>query len=53
MEKKKCLKKKSLTRRSLLSGAGKIAVVGAGIAAVSGGLSLFSNAEAKENQYQK
>ena len=46
-EKKERLEEKSLTRRSLLSGAGKIAVVGAGIAAVSGGLSLFSRAEAK------
>lgn len=46
MGKKEVLEEKSLTRRSLLSGAGKIAVVGAGIAAVSGGLSLFSKAEA-------
>ncbi|PIP71026.1 MAG: hypothetical protein COW90_02160 [Nitrospirae bacterium CG22_combo_CG10-13_8_21_14_all_44_11] len=45
-EKKEMLEEKTLTRRSLLSGAGKIAVVGAGIAAVSGGLSLFSKAEA-------
>lgn len=53
MEKKEVLEEKSLTRRSLLSGAGKIAVVGAGIAAVSGGLSLFSKAEAKERPISK
>lgn len=53
MEKKEVLEEKSLTRRSLLSGAGKIAVVGAGIAAVSGGLSLFSKAEAKEKPISK
>lgn len=52
-EKKEVLEEKSLTRRSLLSGAGKIAVIGAGIAAVSGGLSLFSNAEAKEKPISK
>ena len=46
MEKKEVPEEKGLTRRSLLSGAGKIAVVGAGIAAVSGGLNLFSKAEA-------
>ncbi|MDI6744795.1 MAG: C-GCAxxG-C-C family (seleno)protein [Thermodesulfovibrionales bacterium] len=40
--------REKLSRRDMLSGAGKIAVVGAGIAVVSGGLSLFSNAEAKE-----
>lgn len=53
MEKKEVLEEKSLTRRSLLSGAGKIAVVGAGIAAVSGGLSLFSKAEAKGGRTEK
>jgi hypothetical protein len=52
-EKKEMLEEKTLTRRSLLSGAGKIAVVGAGIAAVSGGLSLFSKAEAKETPVVK
>lgn len=50
MGKKEVLEEKSLTRRRLLSGAGKIAVVGAGIAAVSGGLNLFSKAEAKGPQ---
>mgnify|MGYP001573069802 CR=1 FL=1 len=53
MGKKEVLEEKSLTRRSLLSGAGKIAVVGAGIAAVSGGLNLFSKAEAKGGSTEK
>ena len=44
------LEEKSLTRRSLLSGAGKIAVVGAGIAAVSGGLNLFQRQRQKAGQ---
>jgi hypothetical protein len=42
--------KEKLSRRDIILGAGKFAVVGAGIAAVSGGLSLFSKAEAKGPQ---
>jgi hypothetical protein len=42
------IEEKKITRRSLLSGVGKIAFAGAGIAALSGGLDLFSTAEAKE-----
>lgn len=42
-----------ITRRSLLTGTGKIAVMGAGIATVSGGLNLFSRAEAKGGPTEK
>ena len=39
-----------ITRRSLLAGAGKLAVIGSGIVAVSGGLNLFSKAEAAKKK---
>jgi hypothetical protein len=47
------MERERITRRSLLTGAGKIAVIGAGIAAVSGGLDLFSIAEAKGGPTEK
>lgn len=45
--------KEKLSRRDIILGAGKFAVVGTGIAAVSGGLSLFSEAEAKGGKTEK
>lgn len=48
VEENEATEEEKLTRRSLLSGAGKIALTGAGIAALAGGLDVFSKAEAKE-----